>query len=158
MRQYVDAKSAREGLSYSRLPQFTTEEAAEMINTMDFIGLNHYTSEYINHEDRTDYGWEGDQDIRRSFDDSWPETSAVWLRVVPWGLRKMLHWISQTYGNPEIMVTENGYADYNNSTAKDPLRVEYYRNYINEMLKAIKIDGARVTVYTAWSLMDNYEW
>lgn len=63
-----------------------------------------------------------------------------------------------TYGNPEIYVTENGYADYYESNVTDPGRVEYYRNYINEMLKAVKIDNVRVSVYTAWSLMDNFEW
>lgn len=158
MREYVDAASAREGLSSSRLPQFTEDEKHDLINTMDFIGLNHYTTEYIEHQERTGFGWESDQNTVRSFNDSWPETSAVWLRVVPWGFRKMLRWISRTYGNPEIYVTENGYADYSDSGLNDTGRVEYYRNYINEMLKAIKIDDARVTVYTAWSLMDNFEW
>jgi lactase-phlorizin hydrolase len=158
MREYVDAASAREGLSYSRLPEFTDEESAEMINTMDFIGLNHYTTEYIEHQVRSGFGWEEDQYTAKSFDDSWPESSATWLRVVPWGFRKMLHWIASTYGNPEIYVTENGFADFYASGVNDPGRVDYYRNYINEMLKAIRIDRARVTVYTAWSLMDNYEW
>ncbi len=158
MRKYVDEASTREGLSSSRLPQFREEEVAEIINTMDFIGLNHYTTEYIEHQERSEYGWESDQNTGKSFDESWPVTSATWLRVVPWGFRKMLHWISRTYGNPEIYVTENGYADFNTSTVNDPGRVEYYRMYINEMLKAIKIDDARVTVYTAWSLMDNFEW
>jgi len=158
MRQYVDAASAKEGLASSRLPQFTEEEVAEIMNTMDFIGLNHYTTELIEHQERSEYGWDGDQDMAKSFDPSWPETSASWLRVVPWGFRKMLHWIGRTYGNPEIYVTENGFADYNSSGVNDTDRADYYRNYINEMLKAIKIDDVRVTVYTAWSLMDNFEW
>jgi len=41
---------------------------------------------------------------------------------------------------------------------EDKQRTQYYRDYINEMLKAINIDGVNVTGYTAWSLMDNYEW
>lgn len=157
MRELVDAASTKEGLSYSRLPQFTEAEVAEIVNTMDFIGLNHYTTEYIEHQERTDYGWEGDQDIARSFDSEWPESSAVWLRVVPWGFRKMLQWIGRTYGNPEIYVTENGFADYYTSGVNDTERVNYYRSYINEMLKAVTIDDVRVTTYTAWSLMDNFE-
>ncbi|KAJ6645699.1 Lactase-like protein, partial [Pseudolycoriella hygida] len=158
MRQYIDAASAEEGLPTSRLPHFTAEESAEITNTMDFIGLNHYTTELIEHKEINEYTYDGDQDVGRSFAEDWPKSSAIWLRVVPWGFRKLLHWISQTYGNPEIYVTENGFADYNNSTVNDPERADYYRNYINEMLKAIHIDGARVTVYTAWSLMDNFEW
>lgn len=158
MRQYVDAASAAEGLPSSRLPEFTTDEVSELINSMDFIGLNHYTTEYVEHLHISDAGWEGDQDTRRTHDDAWPETSASWLRVVPWGLRKMLVWIGRTYGNPEQYVTENGYADYNTSDANDPDRANYYRDYINEMLKAVNLDGVRVTAYTAWSLIDNYEW
>jgi len=158
MREYVDAACLAEGLPSSRLPEFTTEEVAELINTMDFIGLNHYTTELVEHQQLTEPGWEGDQDTVRTVDPTWPTTSASWLKVVPWGLRKMLHWISRTYGNPEIYVTENGYADYNVSGTDDTLRATYYRDYINEMLKAIKIDGARVTAYTAWSLVDNFEW
>lgn len=157
MRNHVDEASAKEGLATSRLPQFTQDEVAEIINTMDFIGLNHYTTEYIEHQDRSDFGYDGDQNVARSFDDSWPESSATWLRVVPWGFRKLLHWIGRTYGNPEIYVTENGFADYYASGLNDTNRADYYRSYINEMLKAIKIDDVRVTVYTAWSLMDNYE-
>lgn len=158
MREYVDAASAREGLTTSRLPHFTEEERDDIVNTMDFIGLNHYTTEYVQHQERTDFGWEGDQNTTKSFDDLWPKSSAEWLWVVPWGFRKMLNWISKIYGNPEIYVTENGFADFYGSGVNDTERVEYYRSYINEMLKAIKYDGARVTIYTAWSLMDNFEW
>lgn len=158
MRQYVDAASTAEGLQTSRLPTFTTEEAAEITNTMDFIGLNHYTTELIEHQQLSAAGWEGDQDAIKSFNSTWPESSATWLRVVPWGLRRMLAWIGRTYGNPEIYVTENGFADYYTSGVNDTPRANYYRDYINEMLKAIHYDGVRVTVYTAWSLMDNYEW
>lgn len=156
MRQFVDAASTREGLGSSRLPQFTADEVTEIINTMDFIGVNHYTTELIEHQERTEFGWDGDQDLVKSFDVSWPESSATWLRVVPWGFRKTLRWIGRTYGNPEIYVTENGFADA--SGVNDTGRVNYYRNYINEMLKAVKVDDVRVTVYTAWSLIDNFEW
>lgn len=31
--------------------------------------------------------------------------------MVPWGFRKSLNWIKERYGNPEIVVTENGYSD-----------------------------------------------
>lgn len=158
MRQYVDAASTKEGLASSRLPQFTSDEVAEIINTMDFIGLNHYTTELIEHQERSEFGYDGDQDVARSFDTSWPESSATWLRVVPWGFREMLRWIGRTYGNPEIYVTENGFADFYASGINDTGRVDYYRSYINEMLKAVKVDDVRVTVYTAWSLIDNFEW
>ena len=79
-------------------------------------------------------------------------------KVVPWGFRKLVTWITKEYGRPPIYITENGYADRNVDSIQDPGRVSYYNRYINELLKAVKLDGADVRSYTAWSLMDNYEW
>ena len=36
------------------------------------------------------------------------QADSEWLRVVPWGLRKLLVWIDQRYNHPDIYVLENG--------------------------------------------------
>jgi len=100
----------------------------------------------------------GDQDVRGSQSPDWPGSSASWLKVVPWGFRKLLNWLSATYGDVDIYVTENGFADYPDTGVNDTGRVDYYRSYINQMLKAVKVDGVKVKSYTAWSLLDNFEW
>lgn len=39
----------------------------------------------------------------------------------------------------------------------DRERVNYYRSYLKELKRAMD-DGANVTGYFAWSLLDNFEW
>lgn len=36
--------------------------------------------------------------------------------------------------------------------------LELFQEYIQEMLKAIKLDGCNVKGYMAWSILDNFEW
>lgn len=40
---------------------------------------------------------------------------------------------------------------------QDTKRTDYYRSYLAELKKAI-VEGANVTGYFAWSLLDNFEW
>jgi len=159
MKEFIDRKSIEEGRNASRLPFFDPAWSLYIRGTADFLGLNHYTTQLCSTEyNATLVGWESDQDIRKSYDPSWPESASAWLRVVPWGFRKLLNWIKETYGNPEVYVTENGFSDRDGTGVNDTERVEYYTGYINNMVKAIVLDECHVTSYTAWSLMDNFEW
>lgn len=58
----------------------------------------------------------------------------------------------------DIYVTENGVSTKDTPELSDDIRSKYYISYINEVLKAIRIDNVNVKGYTAWSLMDNFEW
>lgn len=58
-----------------------------------------------------------------------------WLRVVPYGIRMTLRWIKKEYPNTPTLVTENGLSDRNGSLV-DTWRIDYYRSYINEVLKS----------------------
>jgi beta-glucosidase/6-phospho-beta-glucosidase/beta-galactosidase len=120
--------------------------------------LNHYTTELVTNRVGTYPGWSNDQDCENSQDPSWPASASTWLKSVPWGFRKLLNWIKQTYGNPELLVTENGWSDSDDVGLNDDGRIDYYNSYINNMLKAVLVDGCNVHSYTAWSLMDNFEW
>nr|BAI50022.1 beta-glucosidase [Nasutitermes takasagoensis] len=153
----VDANSKAEGFTTSRLPKLTSEEVNNTIGTYDFFGLNFYTANLG--KDGVEGGIPSrgrDTGAILSQDPSWPESASSWLRVVPWAIRKQLNWIANAYGNPPIYVTENGYSDYGG--LNDTSRVFYYTEYMKEMLKAIHIDGVNVVGYTAWSLLDNFEW
>lgn len=72
------------------------------------------------------------------------------------GLRLLLNWIKDEYNNPEVIITENGYSD--SGGTNDTERKNYYQIYLTAVLDALLEDGVNVAGYTAWSLMDNYEW
>ena len=65
------------------------------------------------------------------------------MKVVPWGLRKVLVWIKDHYGNPEVMITENGVSDIpeEHGTLNDHFRISYYNQYINNVLKGQYASG-----------------
>jgi lactase-phlorizin hydrolase len=154
----VDRKSAEEGLPTSRLPTFDADWTYLIKGSYDFLGLNHYTTELAAHGtiEGEPIGWKSDQNVVFSYHEDWPESASAWLKVVPWGFRKLLKWINKTYGNPLVYVTENGFSDEDGLI--DSNRTNYYRNYINNLLYAVNVDGCNVKSYTAWSLMDNFEW
>ncbi|KAH7542140.1 hypothetical protein FEM48_Zijuj02G0041700 [Ziziphus jujuba var. spinosa] len=153
-----------------RLPKFTEEEKKLLKNSLDFIGLNHYTSRFIAYvkesPEESDFykaqqmeriaEWEGGELIGE-------KAASEWLYVVPWGIRKVLKYIAQKYNNPPVYVTENGMDDEDNDTLPldemldDKLRVIYYKGYLAAVAQAIK-DGVDLRGYFAWSLLDNFEW
>lgn len=103
-------------------------------------------------------GWlEGDANIQNDWDEpAWDRNGIGWS-VVPFGFRKIITWVSKKYSLP-VFITENGYGGSKDEGLNDTGRQNYYKAYINEVLKAIEYDGADVRSYTAWSLIDNYEW
>lgn len=51
--------------------------------------------------------------------------------------------------DPGNLTLGEGFQDY--------ARMNYYKEYLSQMKKAID-DGANVVGYFAWSLLDNFEW
>jgi lactase-phlorizin hydrolase len=158
MRQLVDKKSTEEGRNASRLPSFDNQWAKIINGSLDFLGLNHYTTHIVYPTKGGPIDHNGDSETATYYDSSWPKFEGNDQRVVPWGLRRLLVWVAREYGNPDVYVTENGYGDKETDGVDDQGRVNYYRLYINEVLKAARIDGVNIKGYTAWSLLDNFEW
>ncbi|XP_070575695.1 cytosolic beta-glucosidase-like [Ptychodera flava] len=162
MKKQVFEKSLAQGLTSSRLLKFNEEEIQLIRGAVDFLGLNHYTTKYCaNHvNEPMPPSLSSDQDLIGWYDEKWPKCGVGWLRPVPWGIRKLLRWMNDEYGHIPIYVTENGVAEYNENgpMLNDTWRIQYYTAYINEVLKAHRLDGVDVRGYTAWSLMDNFEW
>uniref|UniRef100_F7AQ46 Klotho beta n=2 Tax=Monodelphis domestica TaxID=13616 RepID=F7AQ46_MONDO len=73
-------------------------------------------------------------------------------------LREVLKWIKLEYDNPKILITENGWFTDNHVTTEDTTAIYMMKNFLNKVLQAIKFDKIRVFGYTAWSLLDGFEW
>ncbi|XP_078478492.1 lactase-like protein isoform X1 [Lampetra planeri] len=162
MKDFIGKKSVQQGLGTSRLPTFSPQEKSYIKGTCDFLGIGHFTTRYITQKNypsgRSSSSYFTDRDLAELVDPQWPDPGSEWLYSVPWGFRRLLNFVKTQYGNPMIYVTENGVSEKMLCTELcDDWRIQYYKDYINEMLKAIK-DGVNVKGYTAWSLLDKFEW
>lgn len=131
MRDHLTYRNSR-GLSHSSLPYFTEEEKKLVKGTADFFALNHFTTRFVIHEMKNGSRYDFDWDVQFLQDFtclSSPSRSAV----IPWGLRKVLNWIKEHYGNIGIYITANGLDDLSNDN--DGLRKYYVEKYVREALK-----------------------
>ncbi|VEN50231.1 unnamed protein product [Callosobruchus maculatus] len=161
VKEQIARRSKQQGYKRSRLPAFTEEEQKCLKGTIDIIGLNHYTSSLTSAQKNPDpngIGYYVDCEVVSRQSDDWEKSGSSWLRVVPWGIRKLLKWIKDTYDNPKIIITENGFSDFKENQLDDDKRIDYIKNYLSNIRDAMEIDGVNVLGYTVWSLMDNFEW
>ncbi|XP_028657801.1 beta-klotho-like [Erpetoichthys calabaricus] len=73
-------------------------------------------------------------------------------------IRQALNWIKLEYNNPRILIAENGWFTNNNIKTEDTSSIFLIKWFLNEVLQAIIHDDVKVFAYTAWSLVDGYEW
>ncbi|MAU12787.1 MAG: beta-glucosidase [Anaerolineaceae bacterium] len=121
---------------------------------IDFLGINYYTRYVIKASETDPSGFE---QVRV---DGTEHTALDW-EVYPDGLLHTLLYLHNAYYPTKIYITENG-CSYDdplpiNGVVDDPKRVDYYRQHIDAIEKAIEL-GVPVAGYFAWSLMDNFEW
>ncbi|KAH7676639.1 Beta-glucosidase protein [Dioscorea alata] len=148
----------------SRLPVFTKSQSEYLKGTIDFIGLNHYTSAYVADNSVEalampirDYN----NDMLATFTVSKNETPSSEFvpsstPYHPDGLRKILEYINEKYKNLPIYVQENGCGLDMEDTLNDTYRIDYLNGYIGSTLEAIR-NGANVRGYFVWSFMDVFE-
>jgi beta-glucosidase len=157
-------------LTDGRLPTFTPEESAMLKGSVDYIGLNHYTSSFTMDDPNSKGGiWWTDSrtsSTKTGIDGKLigPQAAPTWLYVYPQGLRGILGWVNKRYDNPIIYVFENGVSvPHENDipiteALHDNFRIDFYKGYIQSAIDAITTDGVDLRGYFAWSLMDNFEW
>ncbi len=151
-----------------RLPKFSANDRYLIQGSSDFFGLNHYSTLYASYPDPNRevvpevYGNGGileDQNVVLTADESWERTTMGWS-IVPWGCEKLLGWIDERYGQPDIYITENG-ASFDdlvvNGAVDDQYRIDFLDGYLSACHEAIQ-KGVNLRGYFLWSLLDNFEW
>ncbi|HKJ26251.1 MAG TPA: family 1 glycosylhydrolase [Anaerolineales bacterium] len=119
----------------------------EAKGTLDYLGLNYYTSELVRFSLRA--GVNG-MFSRRTFPEDAPLSPNGMIASVPEQLFKLIKWAIQ-FETP-LIVMENGVED-----AEDSFRREYLAAHIHQVWRAVNFNYP-VKGYFVWSLVDNFEW
>jgi beta-glucosidase len=141
-------------------------DLATIAQPIDFLGVNYYSSLYLRPGDPADLRKDegktetGVPDVVEYRPDWLERTAMDWL-VDADGLYDLLMRLSKDAPGLPLYVTENGRAveDYVNpeGTVRDPERVRFLHQHLSAAAKAIN-DGANLSGYYVWSLLDNFEW
>ncbi|MEA5426506.1 glycoside hydrolase family 1 protein [Arcicella lustrica] len=133
----------------------STEDMAFIgANKPDFLGINFYAPAIVKGEDSAmSLKW---------LDNNPDEVKSNVGPVRPEYLYKMLMRLKNDYGNPQVIITENGTGFVSedvkiNGKINDPLRTDYIKRHVEWALKAKK-EGVNLFGYTVWSGWDNFEW
>jgi beta-glucosidase len=106
--------------------------------TMDFVGLNYYTTGYM-------------QGFKRIQARPGEEVNDMGQVLYPQGIYDSLQSVARQIDLP-IIITENGVA-----ATDESYRIRYLDAHLRQVARAIS-DGIPVQGYMVWSLTDNYEW
>lgn len=115
--------------------------------TLDFIGLNYYTREYVRNRGFLLPDILGAECVLENSPD---RKSCLGWEIYPQGLYTFIKAFSR-YKLP-ILISENGIC-----TTDDARRTEFIVEHLEAVALAMK-EGASVIGYLYWSLLDNYEW
>ncbi|KAL7976382.1 hypothetical protein Chor_015446 [Crotalus horridus] len=161
MKSRISATRMEPGSPSSRLPEFTEREKARIKGTADFFALNYYTARKIKHLDHKpgQPSLSADKEAEQIIDPSWPvATGNSWLAVVPWGLRRLLTYIKDTYNHPVIYITENGFSQSDPAPVDDGRRWEYFRLTLQEILKGTDCANVIQLSYVPICIEANAKW
>lgn len=117
--------------------------------TLDFIGLNYYTRDFVHNEGFRVPAVFGDICTLKHHRDVGKRNFLSW-EIFPEGLYQLAKEFAQ-YGLP-LLVSENGIC-----IDLDEERSAFIQSHLTQLAKAIK-EGVKVLGYLYWSLLDNYEW
>ncbi|MCI4385382.1 hypothetical protein PGIGA_G00049840 [Pangasianodon gigas] len=151
---YTDTNSCH---NCFRMTHFSRDERSQLKGALDFIALNHFTTRLVYPKLRQDLEPSSSvHDYGCSFmtDPTWVSSNKG-QALVPWGLRRVLRWVKNRYGNSHpVIITATGIDDQ--ASHNDHLRQRYLKSYMEEALKARELDGVDVRGFYVWKLQDHH--
>ena len=129
-------------------------DLATIRQKVDFLGVNYYAPAYV----RLDLNAPGK--ISPTPPPRGAELDAFGRHIDPSGLYEVLEMVRRDYGNPPVLITENGCSDpFGKGPAMidDEFRIGYLRRHLEAVLAAREA-GSPIGGYFAWTLLDNFEW
>jgi beta-glucosidase len=137
------------------MPEIREGDMAVVSTPVDWLGINNYSRGIMAHDEGAGFlKAKGVKPGKAEFTDfNW--------EVYPEGIYRVLKWASESYGHPDIYITENG-ASYGegpdeSGRVRDDRRVSFLRRYFEAARRAVS-EGVKLKGYFVWSIMDNFEW
>lgn len=131
------------------------DDLRQIAQPLDFLGVNCYTRMLIKSDKKSPFS------IAQASPPKGSELTAMNWEVYPKALYESLKNLQENYGNPRVFVTENGaaYKDELNARGEisDTARIRYLERHLEAVKEAME-EGANVSGYFVWSLLDNFEW
>lgn len=151
---YVLKEWEREGFNIEY-----TEEDLQVLRegTVDYIGLSYYMSNTVTEIEEVNTYTDHAIDRLNFTQNPYIKASDWGWPIDPVGLRYILNVLTQRYDLP-LFIVENGYGAYDtieeDDTIQDDYRIDYLREHIIEMKKAVEEDGVDLMGYTPWGCID----
>ena len=135
-----------------------TQEDLHIIKNgcVDFIGFSYYLTSTVSANMSVEKVGSGNAAGEDTVENPYLKTSAWGWTIDPEGLRYYLNDMYDRYQIP-LFIVENGFGAVDvieDGKIHDIYRIEYLRNHILEMMKAIEEDGVDVIGYTVWGCID----
>ncbi|KAI3965624.1 hypothetical protein MKX01_010581 [Papaver californicum] len=120
---YGEYPKSMQRIVASRLPKFTKSE----INMVKGSHINKNQVEGYQLETHAGFAYE------RDGVPIGPQANSFWIYEVPWGIYKVLTYVKEHYGNPNVILSENGMDDPGNVTLPkalhDTRRMNFYKTF-----------------------------
>lgn len=140
---------------YDLKPQMEDEDLKILSNgTIDYLALSYYQTVVFGHDIFTDLKTSGN--LMGGVKNPYLEASEWGWPKDPVGFRYVLNDLYEKYQLP-LFVVENGLGakdELVNGEVHDQYRIDYLKEHITEMMKAVELDGVDLIGYTTWGPID----